>query len=165
MRGALLRLAVALLLLAAATGRAGGKPAGPKWRGIPQGEAEAKRTGKPALYYFTAEWCGPCHTIEKEIFADPKVSANVEKLYVPILCEDRFREDGANPPGFDDLARRFGLRGFPTLVVSRPGSPNGIRLTGWAGVEKTREFLDVGASRLKKAEAGPTNPGAGGEEP
>ena len=152
-----------MLLLAASAGQAGGKPAGPKWRGIPQGEAEAKRTGKPALYYFTAEWCGPCHTIEKKIFADPKVAATVEKLYVPILCEDRYREEGANPPGFDDLARLFRLQAFPTLVVARPGSLKGIRLTGWAGVETTREFLDVGASTLKKAEAAATNAGAGGE--
>lgn len=163
MRRVLLLVAVAALLLAASTGQAGGEPGGPKWRGIPEGEAEAKKTGRPALYFFTAEWCGPCHTIEKEVFADPKVAAAIEKRYVPIICEDTFREEGVNPPGFDDVAQRFGLRGFPTLVVARPGSLKGIRLTGWSGVDATRKFLDVAASRLNEAETAKAK--AAGEEP
>lgn len=164
MRRVLLPAAVALVLAASADVR-GGKPGSPKWRGIAQGEAEAKKTGKPALYFFTAEWCGPCHWIEKEVFADPKVAAAIEKRYVPILCEDRSRQEGANPPGFNDVARRFGLQGFPTLVVARPGSPKGLRLVGWSGADATRGFLDVAASRLKEAEAGGVKAKAGGEEP
>ena len=163
MRRVLLRVAVATLLLVAVTGQAGGKPGGPKWRGIPEGEAEAKKTGKPALYFFTAEWCVPCHTIEKEVFADPKTAMAIEKRYVPIICEDTFREEGANPPGFNEVARRFGLQGFPTLVVARPGSLRGVRLTGWSGVDATRKFLDVAASRLNEAEAAKAK--TAGEEP
>jgi thiol-disulfide isomerase/thioredoxin len=163
-RRVLLLVAVALVLVAS-TGPAGGKPRSPKWRGIPEGEAEAKKTGKPALYFFTAEWCAPCHTIEREVFADPKVAAAIEKRYVPIICEDRYRQEGANPPGFDDVARRFGLQGFPTLVVARPGTRKGLRLTGWAGTDETREFLDVAESRLRKAETEAAKAGAGGEEP
>ncbi len=162
MRRVLLLVAVALVLVAS-TGQAGGTPGSPKWRGIPEGEAEAKKTGKPALYFFTAEWCGPCHTIQKEVFADPKVAAAIEKRYVPIICEDRYRQEGANPTGFDDVARRFSLQGFPTLVVARPGSPKGLRLIGWSGADATREFLDAAASRLKAAEAAKAR--ATGEEP
>jgi thiol:disulfide interchange protein len=156
-------VAVVALLLAAVPGQAVGKPGGPKWRGIPEGEAEAKKAGKPALYFFTAEWCGPCHTIQEEVFADPKVATAIEKHYVPIICEDTFREVGANPPGFNDVARRYGLQGFPTLVVARPGSQVGIRLVGWLGADETRKFLDVAASRVKEAEAAKAK--TAGEEP
>jgi protein disulfide-isomerase len=148
----LLVSAAALLVLASPALSSGSEAAGLRWREIAEGEAEAKKTGKPALYFFTAEWCGPCHTIEKEVFADPKVASAIEKRYVPIFCLDTFREQRSNPPGFDDVARRYGLRGFPTLVVARPGSKQGIRLSGWGGVEETREFLNVAAEQLKAKE-------------
>ena len=152
MRRLLVSVAVAALLLGASTAHAAGKAGAPKWRGIPEGEAEAKKSGKPVLYFFTAEWCGPCHTIEREVFSDPKVAAAIEKRYVPVICEDTFRKQGVNPAGFEELAHRFGLRGFPTLVVARPGSRKGIRLEGWVGGDTTREFIDAAVSRLKEKE-------------
>ncbi len=152
MRRVLLFVLLAGVLAPAGAGRARERAGGLRWRTIPAGEAEARKTGKPALYFFTAEGCGPCHDLQNELFSDAKVAAAVEKRYIPIRCEDRYREDGANPPGFDDLARRYGLRAFPTLVVSRPGSGKGIRMTGWGGIEATREFLDVAASRLVEGE-------------
>ncbi|MFI5181901.1 MAG: thioredoxin family protein [Thermoanaerobaculia bacterium] len=160
-----LLVCAAAVLFASVAVQAAGKTGGLKWREIAQGEAEAKKTGKPALYFFTAEWCGPCHAIQREVFADPKVAAAIEKRYVPILCEDRFRQDGANPPGFDDLASRFSLRGFPTLIVARPGSAKGFRLTGWPGADETREFLDVSADRLREREAEAAKAKATGVKP
>ncbi|MEO8586019.1 MAG: thioredoxin family protein [Acidobacteriota bacterium] len=119
-----------------------------KWRAISAGEAEAKKNGKPALYFFTAEWCGPCHLLEEQVFANPDVAAQVEKDYVPIVVQDRARETGKNAPEMLVLADRYGLRGFPTLVVSRPHLASNVTLEGWEGRGAAVEFLKTGKRKI-----------------
>lgn len=111
------------------------------WRAIAPGEAESKKSGKPALYYFTAAWCGPCHLLEEQVFAVPDVAALIERDFVPIVVQDRMRETGRNAPEMLALADRYGLRGFPTLVVSRPQLAANVTLEGWEGSGAAFEFL------------------------
>lgn len=125
------------------------------WRAIAGGEAEAKKSGKPALYFFTAEWCGPCHLLEEQVFAVPDVAARVEKDFVPIVVQDRMRETGRNAPEMLALADRYGLRGFPTLVVSRPHLAENVTLEGWEGRETAIEFLKTGKQRFLDVERKP----------
>lgn len=126
-----------------------------KWRAITAGEAEAKKSGKPALYFFTAAWCQPCHWLDGQVFAVPETAAQVERDYIPILVEDRMRETGRNAPGMLALADRYGLRGFPTLVVSRPGLAANVSLEGWEGREKAFNFLKTAKKRFLDLEKKP----------
>jgi thiol:disulfide interchange protein len=119
-----------------------------KWRAIAAGEAESKKSGKPALYFFTAAWCQPCHVLDGQVFAVPETAAQVERDYVPILVEDRMRETGKNAPEMLALADRYGLQGFPTLVVSRPGLAVNVALVGWEGREKAFDFLKTAKKRF-----------------
>ncbi|MCM3876840.1 MAG: thioredoxin family protein [Thermoanaerobaculia bacterium] len=125
------------------------------WRAIVAGEAEAKKKGKPALYFFTADWCGPCHLLEDQVFAVPDVAAQVEKDFVPIVVQDRMRETGRNAPEMLALADRYGLRGFPTLVVSRPKLATNVTLEGWEGRGAAVEFLRSGKKRFLDVEKKP----------
>jgi len=136
-----------------AAGRAGAHPQDlVKWRPIAAGEAEAKKTGKPVLYFFTADWCGPCHLLEQQVFSRKDVAAQIAKDFIPVVVQDRQRETGRNAPEMLKLADRYGLRGFPTLVVSRPGLERGITMEGWDGPERAIEFLKVARQRLLAAE-------------
>lgn len=142
-----------LFLAALAAGRAGAVPESlVKWRSIAAGEAEAKKTGKPVLYFFTADWCGPCHLLEQQVFARKDVADQIAKDFVPILVPDRMRETGTNAPEMTALAQRHGLRGFPTLIVSRPGFDKGITMEGWDGPAAAIEFLKIARQRFLAAE-------------
>ncbi len=50
------------------------------------------------------------------------------------------------------LADRYGLRGFPTLVVARPGLERNVTMEGWDGPELAIEFLKTARQRLLAAE-------------
>jgi thiol-disulfide isomerase/thioredoxin len=154
MRRTLTGAAAVLLLVFSSAAASRGKADAVRWRALADGEAESKRTGKPVLYFFTADWCGPCHVLVDQVFADEKAAAAIEKKYVPVVLEDRLRAEGESAAGMETLARKFGIRGFPTLVVARPSVGKGLRLAGWAGRQKTLDFIAGAADRLGEMEKG-----------
>jgi thiol:disulfide interchange protein len=126
-----------------------------KWRSISAGEAEARASGKPALYFFTASWCGPCRLLERQVFSVPEMAAQIEKDFVPVGVEDHMVDTGRNSPEMLALADRYGLQGFPTLVVSRPGLAANVSLEGWEGREKAFNFLKTAKKRFLDLEKKP----------
>jgi thiol:disulfide interchange protein len=146
-------LLLAILPVLASAARAGAPQKGRvKWRSIAAGEAEAKKTGKPVLYFFTADWCGPCHLLEEQVFSRKDVAELIARDFVPVVVRDEMRETGRDSPEMIALADRYGLRGFPTLVVSRPGLERNVTMEGWDGPELAIEFLKTARQRFTAAE-------------
>jgi thiol:disulfide interchange protein len=107
---------------------------------------ESRKTGKPILYDFSAEWCGPCKRLEHEIFDDPKWSAMINDNFIPVQVMDRRREEGSNPPWIEDLQRRYSVSGFPTLVIDTSDGSEPSITAGYGGPAHIEQFLN---SRIK----------------
>lgn len=110
------------------------------WLSPAEGEALAKKTGKPILYNFTAEWCGYCRVLDRAVFSNVKHSKRIATSFVTIKVMDRRRETGSNTADVDALQRKYQVRGFPTLVVKKKNGKFDV-IPGFAGEDGTVQFL------------------------
>jgi thioredoxin-related protein len=82
--------------------------------------ALARASGRPLLLYWGAAWCPPCNRLKAAIFNRPdflELAHSFVALHI----------DG-DSAGAQQLAERFKLRSYPTLVVYRPDGAEVTRL-------------------------------------
>jgi protein disulfide-isomerase len=92
--------------------------------------AERKR---PVLLRFSAEWCPPCQVMDRSVFPDREVKAALAEQVVPVLV-DIDEEQSV------DLARRYGVREIPALLLIEPDGTV-LDRGGFMSVEGLLEFL------------------------
>jgi thiol:disulfide interchange protein len=79
---------ILLVLTAAGCFAASGQDSAGKidWvKNYPDGLRLARESGKPALVYFTADWCEPCRELKKYVWSDKRVieaSKQLVNIYV-----------------------------------------------------------------------------------
>ncbi len=115
------------------------------WVPIASAEDESRRAGKPILYEFSAEWCGPCRIMAREVFSDSAAAAQIAQWYVPVRVVDRVREQGRNPPEVERLQDAYRVNAFPTLVVAWPGKSDFRTTSGYGGEDRTMAWLAANA--------------------
>ncbi len=74
--------------------------------GYSEGLAEVRATGKPAMFFVTATWCGWCKKLAKDTFTDSEVKKLLDRFVLVLVDGDT--EAAA--------ARSLGARGYPYVV-------------------------------------------------
>lgn len=127
---------------------------------LPAAQERAAAEGKLVLVDFTgSDWCGWCVRLHKDVFDTPEFEAYVADKFV--LNE----VDVPQNPAFDkelrarneELCSRFGIDGFPTLMVLTPqGTVTGGFVGGredLAAVQEPLEAARANAEALQAAQA------------
>lgn len=92
--------------------------------GLSEALAEAGCRDTLLMVDVYTEWCGWCRKLDKETFTDPEVVAATKNL-VAIRLNPETQQDGA------ELARRYGIDGFPVVLFLRPDGAVAGRLDGY----------------------------------
>ncbi len=96
-----------------------------QWLDIEKAQALAKSQKKPVLVDVYAEWCGPCKSMEKNVFPDDSVQLILKSRYVLAKI------NGDDPVLGDTLRKQFHIRAYPTYIVLTPAGRERKRYVGF----------------------------------
>lgn len=120
------------------------------WHPVGDEEVLADREGKPILYFFTADWCAPCHQLKDKLFADPEKASHIAATFLPVQVQDTRVETGRNDPEVDEAIRRFRVRSLPTLVVALPDGSELAQQSGYAGADRAWQWIQEQAEAAEQ---------------
>lgn len=98
---------------------------------------EAAKTKKPIMIDFYADWCGWCVKLDKEVYTNGKV-IEASKKFVNVKIDTDKSES---------IARKYGIRGLPTILFLSSDSKEVSRVVGYRPAD---EFLKEMNSVLAK---------------
>jgi thiol:disulfide interchange protein len=119
------------------------------WMSYDDAVAESGRTGKPVFIDFSAEWCGPCQRLKREVFEEADSWDALRAAAIPVSIVDRRREDGSNASQTDDLQRRYSVDAFPTLIVFSPRSGRVQRAQGFGDANRTVAWVRESSNSVR----------------
>jgi protein disulfide-isomerase len=110
---------------------------------LAKAQAQAKAENKMVLLEFTgSDWCPPCKALHKNVFTSDEFADYAKKNLV--LVEADFPH---SKPQSDELKKankklsdRFGIEGFPTVVVLDGSGKQLSKDVGYGGA-KPKEFI------------------------
>jgi len=105
---------------------------------------EAKESAKPIILYWGAKWCPPCNQLKSTLFKNPSFIAETRN-FVPVYLD-------GDSPGAQRRGERFGISGYPTVIVLRADGSEITRLSSSVTADKFAETLRVAAGRTAPVE-------------
>lgn len=98
--------------------------------------SQAEAEGRPVVLYFSANWCPPCQELSATTFRSARVREALEKIQaLPVKVDLTTSE-----PAEDEVRRRFGVVGVPTVIFL---NPRGTELRRFVGYFPETPFLQA----------------------
>jgi thioredoxin-related protein len=100
---------------------------------------KAATENKPIMIDFFTDWCRWCDTLDAKTYSDPKVGEFIKGHVIP------YKIDAEKGEGID-LAKKYGVRAFPTVLLIKVSGEEIDRLLGYM---PPKEFLETLGDYLK----------------
>ena len=87
---------------------------------VPKAQAQAKTEKKLVMLDFTgSDWCGWCIKLNKEVFNTQEFIDYAAKNIVPVEIDfpNKKKQSAELKKANDALQKKYGIRGYPTIVV------------------------------------------------
>jgi len=97
----------------------------------------AKKSGKPIILDFFADWCLACHELEEKTFSSPEIQEYLKSFVL-------FRYDATNDsPELKELRKQYQIVGLPTVLFfnTKGQWQKELTLNEFEAVEKFKERL------------------------
>ena len=113
-----------------------------RWVSLEEAAQLALSSNKLLLLDFTADWCLPCHELDREVFNNAAIAQFINDNYIAVRIVDRQQEEGKNSAAVEDLQRRFHVDGFPTVVFADASGVERARLEGFRSREDFERVME-----------------------
>ncbi len=115
---------------------------------------KSKKENKPILILFTgSDWCPPCKNLEKTVISSRDFEKFAKTDVILVYCDfPRGKEISEDQKKHNkSLQGRFGVGGFPTVVIYNSKSEKSDKTVGYSGDDAKAYIKDI-KSMIKKLE-------------
>lgn len=92
----------------------------------------AKKEDKPVVLYFFTPYCSYCQAMDKEVLAEKEINTTLKRNIVYLRIDVEKRED---------LARFYGVRGYPTTTFLEPNGQRIFQIPGYIEKNDFKKLL------------------------
>lgn len=100
----------------------------------------AKESGRPVMIDFYAEWCNYCRKMKSDVYPSDRIQRKLNRFVTVSI-------DGEKHP---DIAAKYGVDGFPTVVFLDQNGVLLYRYEGYADTDRLSSLLNTAWSKRNR---------------